>query len=96
MPCKPVETLACEQETSASSYSGYAWGGIASLILWFFIIAVIVWFILWLTKPTAVQYKNAAGEPTGQVDAGKVLIGAIVISLIIVILIALFRAVVRY
>lgn len=95
MPCKPVETLACDQEVVATP--GYALGGgIGNLILWFIIIAVIVWFILWATKPRAVQRLTPAGEPTGEVDAGKVLVASIIIALIIVVIIWLIRSCARW
>ena len=92
MPCKPIETLACDD---VAGY-GYALGGVANLVLWFIIIAVIAWFILWLTKPAAVQTRTPDGTLTGQVDAGKVLVAAIVIALIIVVLIWLFRVLAYY
>ena len=96
MGCKPVESLSCEQEP-AQPQTGYALGGgIGSLILWFIIIAVIVWFILYATRPRAVQRLNQDGQPTGEVDAGKVLIGSIIIALIIVIIIWLIGSCRRY
>lgn len=96
MPCKSIEELTCEQETQVVQKNGYALGGVGSLILWFIIIAVIVWFILWALKPKAVQVLTPSGEPTGQLDAGKVLIASIIIALIIVLIIWLIRSCARY
>lgn len=98
MPCKPVESLACDGQPEvapcAQSYN-LGWG-IGNLILWFIIIAVIVWFILWALRPVAVQRLTPAGEPTGEVDAGKVLIASIIVALIIVVIIWLIKACARW
>lgn len=95
MPCKPVESLACDQDVTA--HTGYAFGGgIANLLLWFIIIAVIFWFILWTLRPRAVQRLTPTGEPTGEVDAVKVLVGSIIIALIIVVILWLIRACARW
>lgn len=66
--------------------------GWASLVLWFIIVAVIAWFVLYSLRPTWVQQRGADGLPTGQVDAGRVLLAAIVIALIIVLIVWLLRA----
>lgn len=98
MPCKPVETLSCDQETTnCGQQSGYALGGgIGNLILWFLVIAVIVWFILWAWKPKAVQRLTPSGEPTGEVDPGRVLVASIIIALIIVVIIWLIKSCARW
>lgn len=94
--CKPIETLACDNESSHVNH-GYSLGsGLGNLLLWFIVIAVIVWFILWALKPRAVQRLSPNGDATGEVDTGKVLIGAIVIALIIVVILWLFRACSKY
>lgn len=97
--CKPLATLACndtyEVKDSCDTGCGtnYNLGaGIGNLILWFIIIAVIVWFILWSLRPAWVQTTGADGQLTGQVDAGKVLIASIIIALILVIIIWLIKA----
>lgn len=92
MPCKPVETITCDQETAPCQSSYALGGGIGNLLLWFIIIAIIVWFILWALKPRIVQRIGPNGEPTGEIDAGKVLVASIIIALIIVIIIWLIRA----
>lgn len=71
-------------------------GNLLSLILWFIIIAVIAGIILALWNPTVVQKNDLNGEPTGELDACKVIIGALIISLIIVIIIYLIRSAGRY
>ena len=73
--------------------NGYGWGwgnGWASAFVWFVIIAVIIWFILYSTKPEFVRKKAPDGTVTEEVDNGKALIWAIVIAIIIVVLIKLF------
>ena len=71
---------------------GYGLGGgwFLNLVIWFIIIAVIVWFILVSTKPTWVQ-KTVNGVSTGEVDQGKALLWAVIISLIITVIIWLIR-----
>lgn len=64
-------------------------GNVLGLILWFVIIAVIAGIILALWKPTIVQKDNVNGNPTGELDTSKVVVGALIISLIIVIIIYL-------
>jgi hypothetical protein len=84
MPCKPIETLACGQESSTAKT--YSLVGIGNLLLWFFVLAVIIWFILWTVKPKLVQKLTPNGDPTNTVDPGKVLIASIVIALIIMVI----------
>ena len=91
MPCKPVETLACGQESSAVK-TYYSLGGIGNILLWFIILAVIIWFILWTVKPKMVQKLTPNGDPTNTVDPGKVLIASIVIALIIMVIIWLVKS----
>jgi len=79
--------------TPISPVSGnYRLSGIGNLILWFIIIAVIVWIILWIWKSPVVQVTGPNGQPTGVPDGGKTLLGAIIIALIIVIIIWLIQA----
>ncbi len=63
-----------------------------NLLLWFFIIAVIAWFLLYTIKPDAVQKRNAAGIVTGEVDWGRLLIASIIIALVVILFIWLIRA----
>ena len=60
------------------------WG---AFILWFIIIAVIVWLILYSLKPGWVL------NPDGTVNGGKVLVSAIIIALIIIFIIWLIKAI---
>ena len=96
--CRPVESLSCENKGVCEKSEcgpvtrGYSLGGgFLNLLLWFIIIAVIVWFILWALKPAFVQKRNSSGELTGQVDSAKVLWISIIIALIIVVIIWLIR-----
>ena len=63
-------------------YSGYwAW-----YILIFVIVVVVVWLILSAFRPTWVQQTNEAGEPNGELDAGKSILWSVIIALGICIL----------
>ena len=66
----------------------------STLFIWFLILAVIFWIILYAWKPESLQKKNERDIPTGEVNAGAVLlvsiIIAILISLIIFVLFAWF------
>lgn len=53
------------------------------ILLCFIVLALIVAGILYAWKPTWVQYYNAAGQPTGQVNGGLVFVWSIVVALII-------------
>ena len=79
--CEPVCKPACE--TRCHHWLWY--------IIWFFIAAIIIWFILFALKPEWLQTKDEQGNPTGEIDQGKLLITAIVIAIIIVILIWIFQ-----
>jgi hypothetical protein len=76
----------------ATNSGGFCGSAIGGLLLWFFIIAVITWFILYMLKPEAIQKRNAAGVATGEVDWGRLLIASIIIALIIVLFIWLIRS----
>ena len=73
-------------------YGVHGWG---AFLLWFIIIAVIVFIILYLLKPTFVQNFTSGGVPTGEVNAGKALVSAIIIALIIVLILWLLKSVAR-
>lgn len=78
--------------TAAAATVGFGGINIGSLLLWFFIVAVIAWFILYTMKPEAIQKRNAAGVATGEVDWGRLLIASIIIALVVVLFIWLIRA----
>jgi len=60
-------------------------------LFWFLVIGVIVWFLLFALKPDFVQKEDHDNNKTGEVDQGKVLLWAVVISLIAVFLMWLFQ-----
>jgi len=60
-----------------------------TLILWFIIITVVAWIILWSWKPEIVQKTDSQGQPTGEPDGAKVLIGAVIIGVLAIIVIYL-------
>jgi hypothetical protein len=66
---------------------GAGWG---MAVLSFIIIALIVYFILYLWKPTWLQKTDANG-PTGQIDVGKTIIASVIITLIILLIVWIIR-----
>ena len=85
-PCPPA------QHHQHKGYGGYfAWA-----ILWFIILAVIVWLILLAAKPTWVQNTDSQGRPTGDVNNGKAVLWAVIIAFIICIIIWLLKALVSW
>lgn len=93
---QPLSTLAQEcpdvTTTTKKSTKGFSGGSFLSYIVFFIIIAIIVWIILIATKPTWVQKYNELGQPTGEVDQGKAITWAIVIAIVLVIIIWIIRA----
>ena len=96
---QPLSSLAqtaktdCEKKEVSHEEHGYGYGGyFAWAILWFIILAVIIWLILVASKPTWVQRTDQNGKPTGEVDNGKAVLWAIVIAFIICIIIWILRA----
>lgn len=87
---QPISSLAPYPAAASASYMS---GGVANLILWFVIIAIVAWFLMYFLKwPTFVQKVDAQGQPTGVADAGKSLLAAVILALIIVLIIWLFRS----
>lgn len=91
----PIQTLAPENidvtvlpNTYVGLKQGFNWG---AFLLWFIIITAIVFFFLWLFKPSLLQSTTVGGVPTGQPDVWKTLLGAIIVALIIMALIYLVR-----
>lgn len=93
---QPLSTLAQESpEVSTCKVSNtkvFTSGNFVSYIIWFIIIAIVVWIILVASHPTWVQNYNELGQPTGVVDQAKAITWAIIIALIIVIIIWIVRA----
>ena len=58
---------------------------------WFIIVAIIVWLLLIALKPTAVQVKDLAGNPTGVVNQSTALWTAIIAGIIVAFLVWLFK-----
>lgn len=82
VPCEPCDPCGdvCEgvheEHHHHHGYTALGWA-----VLWFIIIAVIVWLIIFSLKP------SWAIDEDGNVDTGKVLLASILISLIIVIIV---------
>lgn len=87
-PCHDSYARPADRGQQQGGYGGYfAWA-----ILWFIILAVIIWLILAAAKPTWVQKTDDQGQPTGELDNGKAILWAIVIAFIICIIIWILRA----
>jgi len=88
VPCDPCDP--CESHEMDHYHDhGYGYSSIGWAVLWFIIIAVIVWLIIFSLKPAW------ALDEEGNVDTGKVLLASIVISLIIVIIVWIIWAACR-
>ncbi len=64
------------------------WGGFGVYLLWFIVIAVLIWLILYSLRP---QWVLVDDEPT-RVDSGRLLLAALVIAFIIVVIIWAVRS----
>lgn len=86
-----VEDAPCDDGASHGHHEhhehhGYGYSSLGWAVLWFIIIAVIVWLIIFSLKPAWALNED------GDVDTGKVLLASIVIALIIIIIIWLIYA----
>ena len=92
MSQKPISSLAKEcMEKDDHMYgeenAGQGWW---FFLFWFLVIGVIVWFLLFALKPDFVLNEDDHCRKNGEVDQGRVLGCAIVISLIIIFLVWIF------
>ena len=91
-PCHDAYTKTSNTQSTQTNggYGGYfAWA-----ILWFIILAVIIWLILAAAKPTWVQKVDEKGQPTGELDNGKACLWAVIIAFIICVIIWILKALV--
>lgn len=65
------------------------WG---SVLLWFIIVAVIVWFILFAINPSWLRQKSECGKNTYCIDYGKLFLATIVITILLMVLVWLVRS----
>lgn len=79
----------CDHHKSHDHHHGHGYASIGWAVLWFIIIAVIVWLIVYSLRPTW------ALNDDGDLDTGKILLASIVIALIIVIIIWVIYAACR-
>jgi outer membrane biosynthesis protein TonB len=88
-PPKPVECppKKCEDPCAPVTTTGYGWGWLGALILWFIIFTVLFWLIFYSLKPSFVLQTDS-----NQVDTAKVLLAAVIAALILVIVIWLIKA----
>lgn len=87
VPCDPCDP--CEMDHHDHDHHHHGYSSIGWAVLWFIIIAVIVWLIIFSLKP------SWALNEDGDVDTGKVLLASIVIALIIIIIIWIIYAACR-
>lgn len=85
--CVP-EPVPCA-DPCASGYS-FAMGWLGALILWFVIFTVLFWLIIYSLQPAWVLNND------GSVNAGKVLLVAVVIAILLIIVIWLIKACIDY
>lgn len=60
-------------------------------LLWFVVIALIIWFILYVLKPSWIMKCGPDGKPTNEVDPMKTFFAAIIIALLVLLLIYAIR-----
>ncbi len=60
----------------AYTTTSYGMDGFGFYLVWFLIIAVVAWIVLFSLKPDFVK------KPDGEIDAGKVILWAVIIGLI--------------
>lgn len=89
-PCDPCDNMHMDHHDHHEHHGhGYGYSSIGWAVLWFIIIAVIVWLIVYSLRP------NWALNDDGELDTGKILLASIVIALIIVIVLYIIYAACR-
>ena len=88
---KHVEKVPCDpcDEHHDHHHHGHGYSSLGWAVLWFLIIAVIVWLIIFSLKPAWALNED------GDVDTGKVLLASIVLALVIIIIVWIIYAVCR-
>lgn len=90
----------CDDPCAAKKHhhkEGYGYGGMAAWgIFGWIILAIIIWLIIIAVKPEWAQKKDCHNKCGGEVDFGRALLGAIVISFIIIIIIWVIAAAAGY
>jgi len=82
--CEKKEVCAKPVEKTCNKWGATYW---ISFILGFILLAVIIGLLLAAAKPSWVQNTNADGQPDGTVNAGKVVLWAVVVSLFIMLIV---------
>ena len=89
MSCpQPLNTLVIK-DTPKHGSSGTSF---LNLLIWFLIIALIVYVILILLKPTFVLRSTPAGLVTTEVDQTKTILISVVVAVIIVVIIYILQS----
>ncbi len=95
MSQKPISSLAKECMEESMVHEHYDNCGVGNnwwfYLFWFLVIGIIVWFLLFALKPDFVQKEDDDSNVTGEVDQGKVLLWAVIISLIAIFLVWIFQ-----
>lgn len=55
---------------------------LSTLVIWFFVFFILTFIVLYAWKPDGVQKYNKRGNPTGEVDAWKVVAASFVIAVL--------------
>jgi hypothetical protein len=64
-------------DDGSSSYASYSWG---SILFTFLLVFFISFFLLYVFDPVRVQNTGADGNPNGTPNAGKCVVGAIILG----------------
>jgi len=73
--------------TKKEMSSGYA----LNLLIWFIVIAAIIWLVLYLFRFPFVQKRDITGNLTGEVDQARAVVYAVIIAAVITLIIYLAR-----
>lgn len=85
--CEKPKPDPCEKPKDPCCNSGSAGGGVAALLVWFFIIFIVIWLVLFAIKPECL----CTGKKN-ELDTGKTVLAAFVIALVIIIIIWVIKA----
>jgi cytochrome b subunit of formate dehydrogenase len=90
------KSMPMKSQTIVTETSSYVSGGGASYWVWglilFIFLVIVIGLILWAAQPCGIQKKDAAGNPIGCIDYGKLFLWALGIAFIICIIVWLIRA----
>jgi large-conductance mechanosensitive channel len=74
-----------------SSDEAHYGGNFVTALVWFVIIAVIVWLLIAAIKPEWAVKKDNNGDPTDEVNHGRAMFAALLVALVVVVVVWAFR-----